>query len=262
MAIRMMVIILMFAILNTAHAQSGTLAAVNSEATAPSGGIPGPADVLWDNTAINNTTAGIISSGFTALPAGADRTNTADDFVVPAGELWSIEFVYSEGFTNTATTVDRFEVVFYEDAAGQPGAVISSQTVPFGGPVTMTLQELTLPAAVALGEGTYWISVIGQYDGAADLAVNRWNWSTGPTGIGSEWFLQDTAGFFGGLPWTSASGLGIADISTLFALRGTSQAAGPVLPPPPAVPTMNSFGLLGMALALMLAAGLFLRRRA
>ncbi|MDA3933098.1 MAG: LPXTG cell wall anchor domain-containing protein [Gammaproteobacteria bacterium] len=38
-------------------------------------------------------------------------------------------------------------------------------------------------------------------------------------------------------------------------------AGGPALPPPPAVPTMNSFGLLAMALALMLGAGLFLRRR-
>lgn len=245
-----------------AYAQTDTLTAINSDGPVPSGGaIPGPGEVLWDNTAINNTTAGIVSTAFSSLPADADRTNTADDFIVPAGEQWSVEFVYSEGFTNLVINADSFEVVFYENDGGQPGAVIDSQTVPFGAPVTMTTQEITLPNPVNLGPGTYWVSVIGVYDTGTTLAEGRWNWSTGPTAIGSEWFLQDTAGFFGGIPWTPASGLGIDDVSALFALRG-SIAAGP-LPPPAttAVPVLDSFGLMMLAMLLMLVAMVGIARR-
>jgi hypothetical protein len=231
-------------------AQNNTVQAVNQGDAVPRGAvIPGPGDVLWDNTAINNTTAGIVSTAFSSLPAGADRTNTADDFVIPVGETWTIGFVYSEGFSNLAVDVDSFEVVFYADNGGSPGAVLSSESVAFGGAVTMTTQELTLSAPVVLSPGTYWVSVVGTYDTGAALADGRWNWSTGPGAIGSEWFLQDTAGFFGGLPWTAASGLGIADVSALFALRG-SVSVGTPPPETQPVPTLSNLGLILLSLML------------
>lgn len=254
--------VLMVAALGSAQAQNVSPAAVNAEGPGPSGGtvIPGPGEVLWDNTVIDNTTAGIISTAFSSLPDGADRTNTADDFVVPGGEQWSVEFVYSEGFTTLAIDADAFEVVFYANDAGQPGAVLSAQTIPFGAPVTMTTQELTLPTPVELGPGTYWVSVIGVYDTGTTLDDGRWNWSDGPTAIGSDWFLQDTAGFFGGLDWTSATDLGITDVSALFALRGTRGTP----PPPPearAVPVLDSFGLLALVMLMMVAAMVGIARR-
>jgi len=243
------VVCLALLVANTGFSQADTLFAVNQGNSPVRGGIPGTGDLLWDNTAINNTTAGIISTAFSSLPAGADRTNTADDFVIPSGEEWTIDFIYSEGFSNLAIDVDSFEVVFYADNGGSPGAVLSSQLVAFGGPVTMTTQELTLSNPVALPSGTYWLSVIGTYDTGTTLPEGRWNWSTGPGAIESEWFLQDTAGFFGGLPWSAASVLGIADISALFALRGSVSTA---VPPPETqpVPTLSNLGMILLSLML------------
>ena len=254
--------VLLVAALGTAHGQTDSLAAINSDGPAPSGGgIPGPGEVLWDNTDIANTTAGIVSTAFSSLGEGADRTNTADEFVVPAGDQWSVEFVYSEGFSNLAVDVDAFEVVFYSNDAGVPGAVISSQSVPFGAPVTMATQELTLPTPVELGPGTYWVSIIGVYDTGTTLDDGRWNWSTGPTAIGSDWFLQDLAGFFGGLDWTSATDLSIADVSALFALRGTTGAPPPPPPAATAVPMLDGFGLMALIMLLMAAAMVGIARR-
>ena len=256
--IQFLLVIAILSLANVAAAQS--LTAENSQPIQGGPVIPGPDDVLWDNTAINNTTAGIVSTRLASLPAGADIVNVADDFTVPAGQQWTVGFVYSEGFSNILLDVDSFEVIFYADGGGLPGAEIDRQSIPFGGAVTMTTQELTLPTPVVLTGGTYWVSVVGVYDTAPDLATGRWNWSDGPTPIDSEWFLQDLGGFFGGLPWTSATGLGIADVSALFALRGTSAA---VAPPEEAraVPALDAFGLTVLGLLLALMAGLVIARR-
>ncbi len=61
---------------------------------------------------------------------------------------------------------------------------------------------------------------------------------------------------------TATGGIGFPDMNIVFSVNATVGDDDIMLPPPPAVPTMNSYGLLGMALALMLGAGLFLRRRA
>jgi hypothetical protein len=61
---------------------------------------------------------------------------------------------------------------------------------------------------------------------------------------------------------TATGDIGFGDMHIVMSVNATVAGDDVVLPPPPAVPTMNSFGLLGMALALMLGAGLFLRRRA
>ncbi len=235
-----------------------SITAQNPQPT-PRGGLPGPDDVLWDNTAINNAGTGIVATRLASLPAGADMANTADDFIVPAGVQWTIGFVFSRGFTNLPPSADSFEVIFYADGGGLPGAEIDRQSIPFGGAVTMTTQELTLPNPVVLTGGTYWVSVVAVYDSAPDLDTARWNWNTGPTAIGSDWFLQDIAGFFGGLAWTSATDLAIAEVSASFALRGTSA----VIPPDEviAVPALDKFGLTALALLLALMAGVVMARR-
>ena len=247
-----------FALLLSASAfsQGGSIAETNQGEAAARGGIPGPGDLLWDNTAINNTTNGIVSTALSSLPGGSDRANTADDFVVPTGESWTIDFIYTEGFSNLAVDADSFEIVFYADNGGSPGAVVSTETVPLGGPVTMTTQEMTLSNPVVLTAGTYWVSVIGTYDTGTTLNDGRWNWTTGPTGIGSEWFIQDTAGFFGApFPWTPGSALGVNAPSTFFALRGTASPAGT---PPPATQPVPSLSNLGLILLSLMLAGLAL----
>lgn len=249
----------MFCLSSAAFAQSF---ADTNAGPAPEGvTIPGPGDLLWDNTQIAASTAGIVSTRALGLPVGAQEAQTADDFTVPAGLTWTIEFVYSEGFNSPTVgiTPDSFAVIFYQDNGGSPGAVIAEESIPVGGAINDTTQELTLASPVQLTAGTYWVSIVGEYNGTTALADGRWNWTTGPTAVDSEWYLQDTAGFFGGLPWTPASGLAITDISALFALRGTSMNTLPESVP---VPTLSQWSLILLALVLAGLAGTVLVRRA
>jgi hypothetical protein len=244
----------------TAFAQ---FADVNQNPTGVEGTtIPGSGDLLWDNTSINSGTNGIVSLQAADQPAGANIVQTADDFTVPAGETWNIDFVYSEGFSNAPTDPNAFGVHFFADAGGLPGALIAERTVPFGGNVTLTNQELGF-AAVSLSEGSYWVSVFGIYDPFVDLGTTRWNWTTGNGVVGNQnAALQDTGSFFGSpLSWSPLGDLGVTDSeSVLFALRG-STVTGPTLPPPASVPTMNTWGLLALALGLMLGGAFAMRKR-
>jgi len=247
---------LLAAAIGPAQAQSD-FAAVSGGTVAPNGGgIPGPDVVLWDNTAVNSTTGGIVSLKAEDLPAGADLVNTADDFVVPGDEQWTVTFVFSTGFASAGTIdADGFEVFFYEDAGGLPGTLISSQQVPFGAPVTMDEQQITLPSPVSLQPGTYWVSVAAVYDPFVDLATTRWNWFTGPTAIGNTAALQDTGGFFGpGNPWTDLPTLGVTDVSTVFALRGTT------IPFAQGIPTLGTGGMIVLVLLLAGIAVVTMRR--
>lgn len=251
------------ALLTASTASFAQFADTHAGSPVEGGTIPGPDTVLWDNTAINSATNGIVSMRAENLPAGANIVNTADDFVVPAGETWNITFVVSAGFTSAgAANPDSFGVNFYADAGGLPGMLLETRSVPFGGVVNDATQEITLPTPVSLSAGTYWISVFGIYNTFNDLSTERWNWTTGTTGIGNEAALQDTGSFFGGIiPWTALSGLGVTDPSAFFAIRGTLQN-GTMLPPPASVPTLGQWGLIAMILALMLGSAIALRRRA
>lgn len=253
-------VFMMLVLANVVVAQS--LTDQSSQSTPRGAVIPGPNAVLWDNTAINSTTSGVVSLKAEDLPDGSNLVNMADDFVVPAGEQWSVTFVFSTGFASVGTgAADGFEVFFYQDAGGLPGALISSQQVPFGGSVSMDEQQITLPAPVALGPGTYWVSVAAVYDPFVDLSSTRWNWFTGTVGIGNLAALQDTGAFFGGagIPWTDIATLGVTGESAFFALRGTS---GPFLPPEArAVPALGGFGLALLAALMVLMAGTGFARR-
>jgi len=177
-------------------------------------------ELLWDNLIAASTT-GIVSNDLTGItPDG--RTITADDFVVPEGETWTINFVYSEGLSNQAVLPDAFGVEFYADDSGKPGSLISTEDV-VPADINFETQELTLSNPVVLTTGQYWISVYGVFIGGTDISVTRWNWRTGPEAIGNETSLQDFAGIFGlGAGWFYLTEIGVADAaSCAFQLEGT-----------------------------------------
>lgn len=181
-------------------------------------------ELLWDNLVIGSTN-GIISNDLTGiLPDG--RTITADDFVIPAGETWTINYVYTEGFSNVSVLPDAFGVEFYADANGKPGTLISAEDV-VPADINFATQDLTLSNPVVLSSGQYWISVYGVYEGSTGLTDTRWNWYTGTTPIGNEASLNDFAGLFGiGAGWFYLSEIGVADApSCSFQIEGTKGGA-------------------------------------
>ena len=215
----------------------------------------GTSNILWDNSDISVGSTGLISTIFGGLPTGSDRTNIADEFVVPVTRAWTITRVDTIGFTNQTITADAFEIIIYSDAGGAPGQPIATRSLPLGGSVTMDSQQMTLANPIVVPEGTHWISVAARYDTAVDTSGGRWNWFVGATARGSEWHLQDPAALFGGLDWTSATDLGLgAEPSASFVLYGTSIDGS--LP----VPTMSPAGL-GAMLLVMLVCGLLVIRR-
>lgn len=200
--------------------------------------------LLHDNTAINVGTSGIVSGKWKALAAGSQLTNCADDFTVPAGEVWTIDSVYFNGFTSTGGVPDpeRFGIIIYEDNAGQPGTEvyneemgITSGTFPDSNYVPTT--------GLVLSEGTYWLSAVGVYDTATGLATGRWNWYYGDGTIGSNAYLQDLTAFFGGLPWTSLPSLVAGANSLSFAIYGSSGSGVPTMTVAQAIEDLNNDGV-------------------
>ena len=212
-------------------------------------------NILWDNTNVGATNNGVVSMLFGGLAPGEQLVNTADDFVVPAGSTWVVDFVHAEGFTNAVMLPDSFGIAFYEDDNGRPGNLIyEEEAVPPGG-INTTLVDFPISTPFILTPGTYWLSVYGVYDTAINLLQTRWNWSIGPTAVGTQWHLQnmDTTGIFGTpFSWMPATALGFSDVSCVFYLAGEDQTVS--------IPTLGQWGLI-LFIALLLVAALSTMRR-
>jgi LEA14-like dessication related protein len=179
-------------------------------------------ELLWDNADINILNSGLISGGYGGVGASDNLVNCADDFVVPSGEEWSIEFIHTEGFTTEEEPAvpDGFGVIFYSDAFGAPGDVIYEEIVPW---TNYDAQDLVLAMPQTFSAGHYWISVYVWFEDATEITNHRWNWYYGTTAIGHEAVLQDQPGFFGGMNWTKIGpeGLGTDGKSFFFVIEGT-----------------------------------------
>ena len=195
-------------------------------------------EMLWDNADINVGTGGLISGGYGGFGAEDNLVNVADDFIVPNGESWTIEFIHTEGFTTETAPVDPdgFGVIIYSDAFGAPGEVIYEEIVPW---TNYEAQDLVLAMPPALSSGHYWLSVYGWFADATATENHRWNWYYGTTAIGHEAVLQDQPALFGGMNWTQISNL-LDGASMFFVIEGTKTVtdnwlsfdpqAGTVLP--------------------------------
>jgi hypothetical protein len=157
---------------------------------------------------------------------------SADDFTIPAGQVWSIEKVIAPGGVNGLPVLNSARVVIYSDSIGMPTRVVynSGVILPASGTSNPTL-ELLLSTPASLAAGKYWISVY------AELAFgpgNQWFWSTTGTVSGSEAKFKDDADLFGvgATDWTLHSlAFGGAPIDMLFSLFGKATGI-----PAPAAP--------------------------
>src|SRR6266540_1846667 len=126
-----------------------------------------PAVTLYDQ--LNNP--GTVSTGSQDFEAAnnAFDTFTADDFVVPGGQTWNITEVDVAGEYSTGGPADSFHVFFYADSG-------------------------TLPGAVTLTAGTYWVAVQARQDFGT---AGQWFWDNRLiiSNSGAAW--QNPGGGFG-----------------------------------------------------------------
>ena len=87
----------------------------------------------------------------------------ADDFVVPVGQIWSISGVDVLGaYWNGPGPADSFNVFFYANAGGLPGAPVGTRLAQ---PNTSDANAvISLSSPVLLTAGTYWVSVQARMD--------------------------------------------------------------------------------------------------
>lgn len=213
--------------------------------TVPSGDIgvpsivpPNPKDpqvVLYDQ--YNNASAiGTFSSTFTDF---ADfNSDLADDFVVPTGQTWNVQSIDADGAYLGTGPASSFNVFFYADNAGLPGAqVYSAMNQPFT--VVGSTFTVNLPSMAVLTEGTYWVEI------QANMTLipnGAWIWRdrTVQSNNGAAW--QNSGGGFGFCQtWTlKTTCIPIAGgPDQVFRLNGTLGGATPT---PTASPTATPSG--------------------
>lgn len=98
----------------------------------------------------------------------------ADDFVVPAGETWSITEVDVYGdYSSGSNASESFHVFIYQNAAGLPGPAVYTalnQTYTTGNNIDFVI---TLSTPAVLTEGAYWVSVQSRMDYNGN---DQWFW--------------------------------------------------------------------------------------
>lgn len=186
-----------------------------------------PQVVLYDQYD-NASAIGTFSSTFTDFPDF--NSDLADDFVVPTGQTWNVQSIDADGayflFNGPANS---FNVFFYADNAGLPGAQVYSATnQPFS--VVGTTFSVTLPSMAVLTEGTYWVEIQANM---TFLSNGAWIWRdrTVQSNQGAAW--QNPSGGFGTCPtWTlKTTCVPTGGPDQVFRLNGTTGGGTPTPTP-------------------------------
>ena len=156
-----------------------------------------PQVVLYDQYN-NASTAASLSSTFTDFPTFS--ADLADDFVVPGGETWNVQSIDADGvYFNGPGPAASFNVFFYADNGGLPGAqVFSATNQPFTQNSSTFTVNLASPAV--LTAGTYWVEMQG------NMTFNpngEWGWTDRTVQSNNPAAWQNPGGGFGMCPtWT------------------------------------------------------------
>jgi hypothetical protein len=156
-------------------------------------------------------------------------SQAADDFVVPAGQIWSITGVDADGEYDASGPAASVHVYFYANGGGNlPGTLLASRTSnPYANGPGAGDFLITLSSPVVLSAGTYWLSVQARQDlGPA----GRWFWHnrTVQSNAGAAW---QNSGGDPGLFCSSWKRRNICPLfgadpnpDNVFRLKGTSSA--------------------------------------
>jgi hypothetical protein len=117
----------------------------------------------------------------------------ADDFVIPADQIWIITEVDVIGESSEPPAPpDSFHVFFYADSGTLPGTLVASRFAnSYSGFFTFVI---TLTSPVMLARGTYWVSVQAREDFSSS---GEWFWDNRLviSNSGAAW--QNPGGGFG-----------------------------------------------------------------
>ena len=199
-----------------------------------------PQVVLYDQYNNASTTA-TNSQEFPDFATFSDFT--ADDFVVPGGQTWTVQSIDADGipFNCTGSCVpDNFNVFFYTNSAGLPGTQVYSATaqtfVIAGSTYTITL---TTPAVLAAG--TYWVSVQAHemFTGGGE-----WGWTDRTVQSNSPAAWQNPGGGFAVCPtWMPKQAVCVPTSlgpDQVYRLNGTIGGGGTPTPTPTGTPATCS----------------------
>ncbi len=143
------------------------------------------AAVLYDQND-NDSGIGITSQNFEASFDIYDNQG-ADDFTVPAGFKWKLTEVDVTGvYYNGAGPAASQHVTIYKNKGGKPSKVVADFPAVTGTDNGLGSFVMTLPSAVALKPGTYWVSVQVNMDFALG---GQWGWEarTVTSGAAAKW---------------------------------------------------------------------------
>ena len=123
-----------------------------------------------DNAATTSTVSQFFEPAHVAFSA-----QVVDDFVVPAGQIWTVQQVVVTGvYFNGAGPATSFNVFFYADAASLPGAVlVGGAQLNAAFTHAAGVFTITLPTNLVLTAGTYWVSVQANLNFASG---GEWGW--------------------------------------------------------------------------------------
>src|SRR5207249_4151183 len=124
-----------------------------------------------DNPGTNAT----VSQNFETANNAFDNQG-ADDFVVPSTEIWTVQQVVAKGvYFNGPGPAASFNVTFYSNTAGFPGATVAGGTHT-GLAYTNVAGNFTIPLTtpLVLPPGTYWVSVQANMD---FTPFGEWGWN-------------------------------------------------------------------------------------
>lgn len=211
----------------------------------------GGGGVLYDQTG-NPSGNGAPAQNFEPAFDAYDNMG-ADDFVVPGGVNWSITQVDAVVTFSTSNLSTGIDVAFFEDSSGLPGAPVASFTSVGTFSFDGATLSVTLPSAVVLPPGTYWVAIATVMDFSPGNNQMFWSTRTAPTGLDSAW--QNPGDGFGSgcTSWnyTPICGVGSGTSDFQFALVGE-----PVVP----IPTLGTNMLIVFLVGLTGACVFFMRR--
>lgn len=207
------------------------------------------ASTLYEQLPVNIGTA-YTSQEFPDVPTYSNEG--ADDFIIPAGQTWTIETVtgFGGGWNGFTTGSDLVNIKFYNDDGGKPAATPFQSYLSYDCTTELAYPAANLiaglPVPLTLPAGHYWVSVamVGEFSVYGQWGLHL---ASSISNIEGYW-INPGNGFNVGTTWNPASVLTIVPSDWAFRLEGTAENVGPAQ-----TPVSNWALIIGIGLILMIA---------